>query len=79
MKSKNDFFEEIKNILIEKFDIPEDDIFIDSEFVKDFDLDSIDAAEIIVEFKKYLPPKVDASMFREMKTIRDLITLLMKN
>ncbi len=79
MALEEDLFERIRNILADEFDINRDDITLDSNLVEDFDLDSIDAAELIVKFKDYLPPKVDANMFREIRTIRDLIELLSKN
>lgn len=76
---EEELFSKIKEILISEFDIAEDEITLESNLVDDFDLDSIDAAELIVKFKEYLPPKVDASMFREIRTIQDLIDLLVKN
>ncbi len=79
MALEEELFERIRNILAEEFDINRDDITLDSNLVEDFGLDSIDAAELIVKFKNYLPPKVDANMFREIRTIRDLIGLLSKN
>lgn len=76
MESRDALFERIKGILVSEFQINEQDITPDSRLVDDFDLDSIDAADLIVKFKEYLPPKVDASMFREMHTINDLLNLL---
>ncbi|MBR1920045.1 MAG: DUF1493 family protein [Spirochaetales bacterium] len=76
---EEELFSKIREILVSEFDIAEDEISLDSDLVEDFDLDSIDAAELIVKFKEYLPPKVDASMFREIRTVRDLIELLVKN
>lgn len=74
--SPEELFEKIKAILVEEFDIEESSITLDSKLVDDFGLDSIDAAELIVKFKSYLPAKVDASMFRGIVTIKDLIDLL---
>lgn len=79
MAMEEELFERIRDILVLEFDIPKDSVSLDSNLVEDFDLDSIDAAELIVKFKDQLPPKVDANMFREIKTIRDLIGLLTKH
>jgi len=76
MLSENELFEKIKGILVDKFEIDGNEVSMDSDLVNDFGLDSIDAAELIVEFKEYLPPKVDASMFRKITTVRSLIKLL---
>ncbi len=75
----DELFQKIKEILVSEFEIAEDEISLDSDLIEDFDLDSIDAAELIVKFKEYLPPKVDASMFREIRTVQNLIDLLKKN
>ena len=79
MTLQEELFERIKDIFVSEFDIERESITLDSRLIEDFDLDSIDAAELIVKFKSYLPPKVDANMFREIKTVRDLIDLLSKN
>lgn len=79
MLLEQELFNKISEILVEEFDIDGQKITMDSNLVEDFELDSIDAAELIVKFKKYLPPKIDASMFRDIRTIRDLINLLTQN
>ena len=71
-------FQEIKGILVEEFDIDEDKITLDSNLVDDFGFDSIDAAELIVRFKDKLPANADASMFRNIRTIGELIDMLQK-
>ena len=78
MTKEGMLFSKIKEVLASEFDIPEEEITLESDLVKDFELDSIDAAELIIKFKEYLPPKVDASMFRDLRTVQDLIGLLMK-
>ena len=71
-------FQEIKGILVDEFDIAEDKITLDSNLVDDFGFDSIDAAELIVRFKDRLPANADASMFRNIRTIGELIDMLQK-
>ena len=78
MADKDALFQEIKEVLISEFDIPEDEISLSSNLITDFDFDSIDAAELIVRFKDRLPANIDASMFRDIRTIDDLIEMLVK-
>ncbi len=78
MADKDALFQEIREILVSEFDIPEDEITLSSNLVTDFDFDSIDAAELIVRFKDRLPANIDASMFRDIRTIDDLIEMLVK-
>lgn len=78
MVDKDALFQEIKEVLVSEFDIPEDEISLSSNLITDFDFDSIDAAELIVRFKDRLPANIDASMFRDIRTIDDLIEMLVK-
>ena len=78
MADKDALFQEIKEVLVSEFDIPEDEISLSSNLITDFDFDSIDAAELIVRFKDRLPANIDASMFRDIRTIDDLIEILVK-
>jgi len=78
MDNRDGLFQKIKGILVSEFEIPEEKITLQSDLVNDLDLDSIDAADLIVKFKEYLSPKVDAGMFREMHTVEDLVNLLSK-
>ena len=78
MADKDALFQEIKEVLVSEFDIPEDEISLSSNLITDFDFDSIDAAELIVRFKDRLPANIDASMFKDIRTIDDLIEMLVK-
>ena len=78
MANKDALFQEIKEVLVSEFDIPEDEISLSSNLITDFDFDSIDAAELIVRFKDRLPANIDASMFKDIRTIDDLIEMLVK-
>lgn len=78
MADKDALFQEIKEVLVSEFDIPENEISLSSNLITDFDFDSIDAAELIVRFKDRLPANIDASMFRDIRTIDDLIEMLVK-
>ncbi len=76
MMTRDELYDSLKNALSEDFDIDKEKISLDSNLVEDFDLDSIDAADLIVKYKEYLPAKVDASMFRNIRTVRDVLDLL---
>lgn len=74
--NREELFESLKDALHDDFGIDKADITLDSNLVDDFDLDSIDAADLIVKYKEYLPKKVDASMFRSIRTVKDVLDLL---
>lgn len=76
MMTRDELYESLKDALATDFDIDKERISLDSNLVEDFDLDSIDAADLIVKYKEYLPAKVDAGMFRNIHTVRDVLDLL---
>ena len=77
MMTRSALYESLKDALATDFDIDREQISLDSNLVEDFDLDSIDAADLIVKYKEYLPAKIDASMFRSIRTVRDVLDLLL--
>lgn len=77
MMTRDALYESLKDALATDFDIDKEQISLDSNLVEDFDLDSIDAADLIVKYKEYLPAKIDASMFRSIRTVRDVLDLLL--
>lgn len=75
--TRDALYESLKHALNEDFGIDESRITPTSDLVEDFDLDSIDAADLIVKYKEYLPKKVDAAMFRNIRTVNDVLDLLL--
>ena len=79
--SKDEIFEKLKNILFSVFEIEVDDITPDALLGDDLDLDSIDAIDLVVKMKEYTPegkPAIDASIFKEVKTVQDVVDALAK-
>lgn len=77
--SKDEIFEKVKNILIEEFEIDEGDITPEANLGDDLDLDSIDAIDLIVKMKEYMPAdkgNVDPSIFKTVKTLQDVVEAL---
>ena len=77
--SKDEIYSKVKNILVSEFEIDEGDITLDSLLGDDLDLDSIDAIDLIVKMKEYMPAdkgNVDPSIFKTVKTIQDVVDAL---
>ena len=66
--TKEQIFEELKNILIAEQDIkPEANLF------EDLDLDSIDAVDIAVRMQKFTDKKLSPAEFKQIKTVNDIV------
>lgn len=71
--TKEQIFEELKNILIEELEIAEQDIKQEANLFEDLDLDSIDAVDIAVRMQKFTNKKLSPAEFKQIKTVNDIV------
>ncbi|MCR4734186.1 MAG: acyl carrier protein [Treponema sp.] len=77
--SKDEIFTKVKDILVSEFELDEGDITPEATLGEDLDLDSIDAIDLIVKMKEFMPAdkgNVDPSIFKTVKTIQDVVDAL---
>ncbi len=65
----------IKN-LMEQLDLKREDITSDSSFVDDFEMDSLDMVEMLIELEKQTDIKIPNEDVKDIKTVGDLVTYL---
>lgn len=71
--TKEEIFDELKNILIEELEISENDISLDANLFEDLDLDSIDAVDIAVRMQKFTDKKLPPEEFKKIRTVNDVV------
>ena len=71
--TKEEIFAEVKNILIEELEVPENAINLDANLCEDLDLDSIDAVDIAVRMQKFTNKKLSPEEFKKIRTINDIV------
>lgn len=77
--SKDEIFVKLREILVSVFELEESEVTPEALLADDLDLDSIDAIDLVVKMKKFTPegkPAVDASIFKEVKTVQDVVDAL---
>ena len=70
---KQVIFEKIKSALIEDFDLEEERIVPEAKLYEDLELDSIDAVDLIVKLKSFLPRNIDPEAFKKMRTLQNVV------
>ena len=45
----------------------------EARLYEDLNLDSIDAVDLIVKLKQYIPRNVDPEVFKQMRTLQDVV------
>ena len=71
--TKEQIFEELKNILIEELEIAESDVKLEANLFEDLDLDSIDAVDIAVRMQKFTNKKLSPAEFKQIRTVNDIV------
>ena len=74
--TKEEIFLKIQQILAEEFKIEMDLITPESKMYEDLELDSIDAVDLLVKMKGYIPGKMDPEQFKKARTIQDVVDIL---
>ena len=74
--TRKDIFLKMRSILVADFELDEDIITPEAEIYTDLDLDSIDAVDLIIKMKEYIPGKIDPAVFKNAKIIDDVVDIL---
>ena len=77
--SKDEIFVKLREILVSVFELEESEVTPEALLADDLDLDSIDAIDLVVKMKEFTPEgksAVDASIFKEVKTVQDVVDAL---
>ncbi len=68
--------QKITTILTEKIGIPESEITPDASFVKDLGIDSLDYAELVMEFEQTFDIKIPDDDADKLQTIGQAVTYI---
>jgi acyl carrier protein len=68
----------LRDFLQREFAIAADRLVLSADIYQDLDLDSIDAAEIVMKFNDAFDRNVDAREFRRVRTLAQAIDLLLR-
>jgi len=69
--------ETLKEVLIEEFEVEEDEIVEGANFFEDLDMDSLDAIDLIVMMDKKLNIDLKAEDAQKIRTIDEFVALIM--
>jgi acyl carrier protein len=74
--TKDDIFARIRDILVSEFEIEAAAVTPDAALYDELDLDSIDAVDMVVKMKEYIPGKIDPALFKNARTVQDVVELI---
>jgi acyl carrier protein len=73
---KNELYGQLKNILIDQFELDEASISPDANLYDELEFDSIDAVDLLVQLKNITGKKISPDDFKDVRTINDVINAL---
>jgi acyl carrier protein len=74
--TKDELFNRIKTVLVEEFELTDAEVTPEAKMFTDLGLDSIDAVDLIVKMKPYIPGKINADAFKQVKTVQDVVEVI---
>jgi len=70
---RDEIFRQLRDYLVDLFDIPADRIGLESRLRDDLDLDSIDAVDLIVKLQELTRVRIDPEQFKSVRTVGDVV------
>ena len=78
MATESEIEQKIKDILVADFECDPERLTPDVNLFSDLDLDSIDAVDLVVRLQQETGKKVAPEDFRQIRTLRDVTTAVVK-
>jgi len=78
MKTKNEMFEEVKNLIAEKIGVDSGIIGEKSSLRDDIGADSLELVDLSMDLEENYKIKIDNSEFQTVETVEDVLNLLME-
>jgi len=69
-------YSRIKDILVGQFEVDESAVSLDANLYDELQIDSIDAVDLLVQLKEITGKKIPPEVFKEVRTIRDVLSAL---
>lgn len=71
-------FHQLKEKLIELFELDETEIVADARLYQDLDIDSIDTVDLMVELKRHTGKDLSPKLFKDARTIDDVVNIIVE-
>ena len=74
--TREEIFQKMQAILSDDFELDSEIITPEAKLYQDLELDSIDAVDLLVKMKEFIPGKIDPESFKKAETIQDVVEVL---
>ena len=77
MASREEVFEQVREILVERLDVKEDDVNIGAHLRDDLEADSLDLVELVVELEDRYGIRMAEDQAERVKTVGDAVDFVL--
>ena len=74
----DEMYSRIKDILVEQLEVDESAVSLQANLYDELQIDSIDAVDLLVQLKVMTGKKISPEVFKEVRTIGDVLDALAK-
>lgn len=73
MKTKEDIFAVLQQLMVKEFELDAEQIQLDANLYEDLDLDSIDAVDLVVKLRELTGKKIEPDAFKAVRTVGNVV------
>lgn len=73
MKTQEEIFLTIRQLMTEMFELAPEDIVLNANLSQDLDIDSIDAVDLMVRLREITGKRINPEDFKNAHTIQDVV------
>jgi acyl carrier protein len=73
MKTQEDVFATLRQLMSEMFELTPEDITLEANLRQDLDIDSIDAVDLMVRLREITGKRINPEDFKNARTIQDVV------
>ena len=74
--TREEILQKMQDILTEEFELERSAVTPEAKLYEDLELDSIDAVDLLVKMKEFIPGKIDPESFKKARTVQDVVEVL---
>jgi acyl carrier protein len=79
LATQEEVYNKVKTVLMDEFEVQEDDISMESNLFTDLELDSLDAIDLMVTLDKELGIEIKTEEMQDLRTIEDVCTFVLSS
>lgn len=73
---KETILAQVRETLVELFDLEPSEVVPEAKLYEDLDIDSIDAVDLLIDLKKSTNVDLTPAQFKQVRTIQDVVDVL---